>query len=532
MDPLWIIFAFGFGFVVKQIGLPPLVGFLTAGFALNLFGVEHSEILRHIADFGVLLLLFTIGLKLKIKNLLKPEIWAASSLHMMIITLLFGVIVMLLSFFGFSKFAQLSISNSFLLAFALSFSSTIFAVKILEETGSMKTSHGNIAIGILVMQDIFAVIFLTISSGKEPSLWALALLLLIFVPKLIKKTKFSNLINKSGHGELLVLLGVLLPITGAALFDLVGLKPDLGALVFGVLLAEHDRAEELAKTMMGFKDLFLISFFLSIGLSGIPSLEGIGIALILALLIPVKTILFFFILTGFKLRVRTSVLASFNLSNYSEFGLIVGAAAVANGWLETEWLVIFAVALSVTMLISSPLNTKAQSIYLRFQKKLLQFESSTRLKEDAPIVFSNEEVIVFGMGRTGSEVYRVMSEKFKKSVLGVDINLDVINKQLSLGNNVIQGDVTDLRFWQRVNLSEKPPLAILATPSHAAHMRVIEQLNKIHCSIKVAVIGRYDDELEELTNAGADVVFNLYEEAGFGFANHTFNQIYGSTAKI
>ena len=210
----------------------------------------------------------------------------------------------------------------------------------------------------------------------------------------------------------------------------------------------------------------------------------------------------------------------------------MGAAAVANGWLETEWLVIFAVALSVTMLISSPLNTKAQSIYLRFQKKLLQFESSTRLKEDAPIVFSNEEVIVFGMGRTGSEVYRVMSEKFKKSVLGVDINLDVINKQLSLGNNVIQGDVTDLRFWQRVNLSEKPPLAILATPSHAAHMRVIEQLNKIHCSIKVAVIGRYDDELEELTNAGADVVFNLYEEAGFGFANHTFNQIYGSTAKI
>ena len=315
MDPLWIIFAFGFGFAVKQIGLPPLVGFLTAGFALNLFGVEHSEILRHIADFGVLLLLFTIGLKLKVKNLLKPEIWAASSLHMMIITLLFGIIVMLLSFFGFSKFAQLSISNSFLLAFALSFSSTIFAVKILEETGSMKTSHGNIAIGILVMQDIFAVIFLTISSGKEPSLCALALLLLIFVPKLIKKTKFSNLINKSGHGELLVLLGVLLPITGAALFDLVGLKPDLGALVFGVLLAEHDRAEELAKTMMGFKDLFLISFFLSIGLSGIPSLEGIGIALILALLIPVKTILFFFILTGFKLRVSTTVLASFNFSN-------------------------------------------------------------------------------------------------------------------------------------------------------------------------------------------------------------------------
>lgn len=532
MDPLWIIFAFGFGFAVKQIDLPPLVGFLMAGFALNLFGVENSEILSDIADFGVLLLLFTIGLKLKVKNLLKPQIWAASSLHMMIITLLFGVIIMLLSFVGISKFAGLSMATSFLLAFALSFSSTIFAVKILEETGSMKTSHGNLAIGILVMQDIFAVIFLTISSGKEPSVWALALLLLLFVPKLIKNTKFSFIINKTGHGELLILLGVLLPITGAALFDLVGLKPDLGALVFGVLIAEHERADELAKTMMGFKDLFLISFFLSIGLSGIPSAEGMGIALMLALLIPIKTILFFAIFTRFKLRVRTSVLASFSLSNYSEFGLIVGAAAVANGWLETEWLVIFAVALSITMLISSPLNTRAQSIYTRFQKRLLQFETATRLKEDSPIVFSNEEVIVFGMGRTGSEVYRVMSEKYKKTVLGIDINLDVINKNRALGNNVIQGDVTDLRFWQRVNLSENPPLAILATPSHAAHMRVIEILNEIQCSIKVAAIGRYDDELKELTHAGVDVVFNLYEEAGFGFANHTFNQIYGNATKI
>ena len=80
MDPLWIIFAFGFGFAVKQVGLPPLVGFLIAGFALNLFGVQLSETLTHIADFGVLLLLFTIGLKLKVNNLLKPEIWAGSSL--------------------------------------------------------------------------------------------------------------------------------------------------------------------------------------------------------------------------------------------------------------------------------------------------------------------------------------------------------------------------------------------------------------------------------------------------------------------
>jgi len=526
MDPLWIIFAFGFGFTVKQLGLPPLVGFLMAGFALNFFGVQNSEVLDYIADFGVLLLLFTIGLKLKIKNLLKPEIWAGSSLHMLITTLVFGLLILLLGVFSFSKFTNLSIQTSFLIAFALSFSSTIFAVKILEETGSMKSTHGRIAIGILVVQDIFAVIFLTLSSGKTPSIWAFSLLLLLLVPQLIKNEKISFILNKTGHGELLILLGVLLPLSGAALFSLVGLKPDLGALVFGMLLADHDRAEELANTLLGFKDLFLVGFFLTIGLSGIPSPEALGIAFFLALLMPLKMIFLFIILTRFKLRSRTSALSSFNLANYSEFGLIVGAAGVANGLITMEWLIIFAVALSITMIMASPLNMKAQRIYARLQAYFLRFETETRLPEDQPIVFGKEEVIVFGMGRTGSEVYRVMTEKHNKNVLGIDINLEVIQKKKALGYHVIQGDATDLNFWQRINMSANLPLIILVTPSHATHMSVIKQLNQIHCSIKVAAISRYDDEIKELTDAGVEVVFNLYEEAGFGFANHTYNQIY------
>lgn len=528
MDPLWIVFAFGFGFTVKQFGLPPLVGFLMAGFALNAFGVQNSIALQHIADFGVLLLLFTIGLKLRVKQFLRPEIWAGSSIHLLITTLLFGLIILTLGTLGFSKFTSLDLFSSFLIAFALSFSSTIFAVKILEETGSMKTAHGRVAIGILVMQDLFAVIFLTLTTDKAPSLWAFALLLLLFVPKLIKNKKFSFVLYKSGHGELLILLGVLLPLAGASLFEIAGLKPDLGALIIGILLADHDRSKELAKTMMGFKDLFLVGFFLTIGLSGVPSMEDFGIAFFLSLLMPLKVILFFIILTRFKLRARTSVLTSLSLANFSEFGLIVGAAGVAKGWISNEWLIIFAVALSITIIIASPLNIASQILYCRLQPYLLPFETKTRLKEDKPIEFSNEEVIIFGLGRTGSEVYRVMEQKYNKVVLGVDINSYTIDKHKKLGNNVIQGDVTDLNFWQRINMSEKLPLAILTTPNHATHMHVIEQLNEIHCNIKVAAISRYDDEIKELKEAGVEVVFNLYEEAGFGFADHTFNQIYGT----
>ncbi len=532
MDPLWIVFAFTFGFGVKQIGLPPLVGFLTAGFALNYFGIEGSNSLQQIADFGVLLLLFSIGLKLRIKDLLKPQIWAGSSIHMLITVLVFATLILILSTIGFSVFSNLSLSSSILIAFALSFSSTIFAVKILEETGAISSAHGKIAIGILVMQDIFAVIFLTLTSNETPSPWAFSLLLLIFIPSILKRTKLANLINKAGHGELMILLGVLLPLAGAAIFKLVGLKADLGALVFGILLANHPRAKELANSMLNLKDLFLIGFFLTIGLSGAPTLETMGIALLLALVMPFKILLFFMLLTKFRLRARTSFFTSLSLANYSEFGLIVGAAGVANGWIPSEWLVIFALSLSITFIIASPLNMAAQKIYTLYQSRLLTFESTTRLEDDEPIEFKDEEVIVFGMGRTGLEVYRVMEEQYHKNVLGIDISSNKIHSLEKQGKKVIQGDATDLNFWQRVNLSKNLPLVILATSSHTTHMRVIEQLKEINCAVQLASISRYKDEMEELKQAGVQVVFDLYCEAGSGFAHHTYNMFNKTDASV
>jgi predicted Kef-type K+ transport protein len=362
MDPLWILIAFVLGFAVKQINLPPLIGFLIAGFALNLMGVKGSDMLDNIANFGVQLLLFGIGLKLNIKSLFRPAIWAGASLHMMITVIVFGLFIFLLSFFGISLFKGLSLGSSMLIAFALSFSSTVFAVKLLEESGSMSSTHGRIAIGILIMQDIFAVIFLTFSSGKMPSPWSLALLGLVFVPWLLKWKPLSAIIDKSGHGELLVLLGVLIPYGGTVLFGSVGLKPDLGALVFGILLANHPKAKELSNAMMSFKDLFLVGFFLTIGLSGLPDIQALGISILFTLLLPFKIILFFLLLTRFKFRAQTATLTSFNLANYSEFGLIVGAAGVSGGLINPEWMVIFALALSLTFIIASPLNLAAQKI--------------------------------------------------------------------------------------------------------------------------------------------------------------------------
>ena len=196
MDILPVLVAFVLGFAARLVGLPPLVGFLAAGFVMGGMGLESSPGLQEIADVGVTLLLFTIGLKLKIKQLLSPAVWATAGIHMVAITGAAALLVMLLGLSGFTLFAGFKPQFALLIGFALSFSSTVFAVKVLEANGEMESLHGRIAIGVLIMQDLFAVLFIAISAGKVPSAWALGLFLLIPARPLLIK-----LLEKTGHGE-------------------------------------------------------------------------------------------------------------------------------------------------------------------------------------------------------------------------------------------------------------------------------------------------------------------------------------------
>ncbi len=140
------------------------------------------------------------------------------------------------------------------------------------------------------------------------------------------------------------------------------MKPDFGALVAGVLIANHPKAEEMSRALLNFKDLFLVGFFLTIGLFGIPSITTFAIAIIFILLLPLKTTLFFFILTKLKLRARTSSIIALSLSNYSEFGLIIGVVGYKAGWISEQWLVVFALALAISFVFSAPLNSFSHSI--------------------------------------------------------------------------------------------------------------------------------------------------------------------------
>jgi predicted Kef-type K+ transport protein len=515
MEFAFILVAFTCGFGLKLIGLPPMIGYLFAGFALNYLGFQSTDSLQTIANLGITLMLFTIGLKLNVRDLYKKEVWLGSISHATLWVTLINLLLLGLSWLGLAAFADLDWSSQVLLAFSLSFSSTVCIVKILEESGEIKTRHGKLAIGVLIMQDIVAVMFLVIATGNIPSMWSILLLLLFFA-----KPIWSIILERVGHGELLILSGFLFAIGGYELFEAMGIKGDLGALIVGMFIATHIKSTEMSKALMNFKDIFLVGFFLTIGFSALPTLDLMLTAIILCLFIPIKFALFFALFTFLKLRARTSYLASLVLSNYSEFGLIVVALLVSLGWLSSQWLVVLALAVSLSFVLTGLAYKTSHNQYTKFKDLLKTFESPHRLHEDVYVQPVGAEIIVIGLGRVGKGAYLSLNSMVDKRVWGMDADPSRISHLKKIGYQAMVGDGEDVDLWDNMNLTEVQ-LILLALPSIDDICNITEQLQHANYTGKIASIARYEDEIQPLIDAGSDKVFNFFTEAGMGFAEES-----------
>ncbi len=512
-DPLWIAIAFAFGALVRLIGLPPLVGFLLAGFGLNYFGAQGGDFLNEMADLGVTLLLFTIGLKLKVKDLLHTEVWATALGHLIIFTGISAAYLLAFQYLQLPLFEHLSLTNALIIGFALSFSSTVFVVKTLESEGDFAARFGQIAIGVLIIQDLAAVAFLGFSEAKMPSIWAAVLIILLLVarPLLIK------LLEKIGHGELQLLFGLTLALGGASLFEAVDMKADLGALVFGVLLAHSTKAEELAKVLFGIKELFLVGFFLSIGMAGLPDLNTLIIVPLLLILIFIKSGLFFWLFSKFKVSTFSATKASLALGNYSEFGLIVAMVAVSKSMIGAEWLVIMAVLVSASFAISAIINNFSSDIYSRFQQSLASYQHEKAVADEDNIELANIKVLVFGMGRVGVGAYEYLNKE--NTILGLDFDEEVVDKHQKAGRKVLLANVTAIDFWNQLGIRHSAvEWILLCAPNLQANITTAKLAREWGFTGFISAAAKYEDEEEELLANGVNTVFNIYAEAGVGLA--------------
>ncbi len=519
MDIFWLIFAFACGFGVKQFGMPPLIGYLVAGFLLNLYGVQMTPGLQEIADLGVTLMLFTIGLKLNIRDLLKPEIWGGTLANAGLWSILFFGLALFLGALSAPYFVDMDWQAAALLAFALSFSSTVCVIKMLEENGELTTRHGRFSIAILVMQDVIAVVFLVLAEGKTPSLWALLLPGLILARPL-----FDKVLTLSGHGELLLLSGLMFALGAHELFYLVDVKGDLGALLFGVLLSRHQKAGELSQSLLGFKDVFLVGFFLSIGLVALPDASMMITAVLLMPLLVLKLALFYLIFAGFRLRARTASLSALLLSNYSEFGLIVMVVGVNLGWIAKEWLVILALSISLSFVLTCTLYYRAHGVYARLKEWLHRVERDQPLPEDILDQPESAEILIIGTGRIGAGAFRALYRELGDRVWGMDADTELIAQQQQEGMHVFVGDGESADLWDKLDVT-RLELVLITTPITVDCRNITEQLRFAGYRGKIAAIARYEDDRDILLEYGVDKVFNFYVEAGVGFAEDSLRLI-------
>lgn len=516
MDILFIASAFVLGTVFSKAKLPPLVGYLSAGVLLYVGGYEAGNTLHEVAHLGVLFLLFTVGLHLRIKNILRVEVLGVGGIHLLVSTAVFVPVSL---YFGFG------LTASVLIAIMLGFSSTVLTAKNLEMRNELGAYHGRVAIGILILQDMVAIGMLAATGGSAPSPWGIALLALpVLRPGLI------YMLERTAEEELRLLFGLLLAVGGGTLFDELGLSSELGALATGMLLSGHPLADDLSEKMWGLKEVFLVGFFLEVGLTGLPTLADFYFVLIALLVLPLKAVLFFFLFMFFKLRSRTAFIATISLTAYSEFTLIAGSVAASSGFIPESVVVAFALLVALSFALNAPLSIWEEQLWQRYEKWLLRFERDLRHPDQQTISLGSAEYLVIGMGGAGQAAYDRLKNEGKHAV-GMDIDPARLEKNLEEGRRVFYGDIQDSEFWENLDIGRLKSI-MLAITAEETKINAIHLIRKNGFKGSIYVLTMDEGEQHALKEAGATAVCLPITQAGRRLADMALNQPDQNSLKI
>ena len=521
---LTVIFSCAFLAVLGR--LPPLVGFIAAGFVLSGLDVAEVPALQTIAELGVTLLLFGIGLKLDVRALLRPETWGTAVGHSLLtIPIAIGVLEGL-GLLGIAMLHHEPWQTFVLIGFALSFSSTVVVVKSLEDRSEDRSLHGRLAIGVLIVQDLMAVAFLALTAPSPPHLWALALVGLLPAARVLRWVW-----DRIGHGEMQLLYGLVVAVVpGYLLFEAAGLKGHLGALVMGILLASHPRSTELSRSLLSLKDLLLVAFFVGIGYSGVLTPTAVGLGLALLVLVPVQAVIYVGLLRAFSLRPRTAVLTGLALANHSEFGLIVAVIGAQAGWISGDWVVVISIAVAASFVLFSIIDRYRYRIVRTVAPRIPPPDPHRVPPDDRPVDLAGIQVVVLGMGRIGRGAYHRLHDHHALHVRGIESDSNRVRALRDEGIDVVEADAADREFWQRVAGMEAIRHAVLAMPFHGSNRVALSRLREAGFSGSVGAIAQFDDQVAELRANGVAAVQHLYEGAGSALADSTIESTPSSEA--
>ena len=536
---LSIIIAATLGILAHLFKQPALIGFIAAGIIVG--SVSRSVnidtgVINSLSSLGIALLLFIVGLDLDLRELGRIGVHAIIiGLGQVIVT--FGLGLLLSHLLGFAILPSIYISA------ALTFSSTIIVVKLLSEKKDLKSLYGRIVVGVLIIQDLIAMVALLILSSGSPdkgiALFSLGISLLkgIFLAAiLILLSRYlPKLLDLIGHSQELLYLFSIAWALGIALLaasPLIGLSVEVGGLLAGLTLANSSEHFQISSRLSPLRDFFVMMFFFGLGTNLILSASAIAlkplVALILFVLV-INPLIVYVIMITLGYRSRTSFLAGITMSQISEFSLILITlgATLGNITRAEESLVIIVGV--ITIFCSSYLITYADSIY-RFLKPALKLTERkvTRPEEEVPQEKFINHVILIGAHRMGRTILKAL-ESSGGRVLVIDFDPVIVRELRAQGKPVIYGDITDQDIQELADL--KKARAIISTvPDLRDNEAIMQAVRKENPKARVILTADDENAGRRLYSMGADYVIMPHlvggeELARFILKDHNFEQL-------
>ncbi|MCO7185024.1 MULTISPECIES: monovalent cation:proton antiporter-2 (CPA2) family protein [Tenacibaculum] len=528
--------------IAKRLGLSSVIGYLLAGvligpYVLGFIGEEGEDIL-HFAEFGVVVMLFLIGLEIEPKNFwnMRKTILGMGGIQ---VALTIGLTYILFTFIGYEWQVALAISM------AVALSSTAIALQTIKEKGLMNTTFGSSSFSILLFQDIIVIFMIgalpLLSNSSEHTsneashsastliqslpigLQTLAIILSVVIIILAGRfivVPMLRKVAKTGVRELLIASAFLIVFGISYLMEFVGLSPALGAFLGGVVLSTSEFKHELESTLEPFKNLLLGLFFMAVGASinfVVIANSPLTISGILLVIIIIKALVLFITGRIFNLKIDQNILLTFSLAQVGEFAFVLLSFAFQLNILEQEQMDIMLVVTAVSMSLTPILTVVNERLILP------RIGTKEFIKRPMDHIAKSQKVILVGFGQFGSTVGRFLrSHGVETTILDFDSNrVDFLRK---MGFEVYYGDATREDLLESAGIAEAKIL-ICATNEVSVSKAISKIVKRKYPHIELMVRTKSRFDAYELLNLNVNNIYRESLDTSLALASDALNKL-------
>nr|WP_104698228.1 MULTISPECIES: cation:proton antiporter [unclassified Helicobacter] len=519
-----------FNLILRYFDIPVIIGYIITGIVIAYFSQFYgSEILSEIAEFGIVFLMFMIGLEFSFDRLraMKEEVLVFGILQVVFTSFIF----FLISYFIFG----LSASISLIIGMSFSLSSTAIVLKYFNENKQLSSTYGKSVVGILILQDIAVIpilIILALISDKNLGLWSLLLktfvsgaiaLTVLILPGRRIASKFLKLAAKSKIDEIFMATVLFIVLGSAFLSQAFGFSMSLGAFVAGMLVSKSRFKYRVESDLSHFRDIFLALFFITVGmqvdLSFLVS-NIFSIALLLFFVVAIKTFAIFSILKFFRSK-KSALKTALSLAQIGEFSFAIFINASGAKLFDTplhygilkalqdrgvinlssQDIHQFLVLMVILSMITTPFILKGLGgiIELLLRKKENAYKGKKEVEVNIPLL---DYVVVIGYGTFGSVVVKELKQK-KVNYIAIDCDITKVEMGEKNKDRVIFGDISKKSFLKKFHFDEVKCIIIAIDNTSIVHT-ICEEILEIAPNIDI--IARVDSELQEIELKDLNVV--------------------------